>query len=46
MSLLLDTSFLYAFLNRTDQNHERVLTLDVHFAMFRPSHCDAFELLP
>ena len=137
MSLLLDTSFLYAFLNRTDQNHEHVLafaqtihepvilpvpaitevaylllrdlnsdavadfiaslattdfilespqipdytrasevirrygdghvdfvdaiivamaerlaitgvlTLDVrHFAMFRPSHCDAFELLP
>src|SRR5436305_3871432 len=135
MSLILDTSFLYAFLNRTDQNHERVLavaqtihepvilpaitevaylllrdlnsdavadfiaslattdfilespqipdytrasevirrygdghvdfvdaiivamaerlaitcvlTLDVrHFAMFRPSHCDAFELLP
>src|SRR5712692_269772 len=25
----------------------RILTLDVrHFAMFRPSHCDAFELLP
>ena len=42
MSLILDTSFLYAFLNRTDQNHERVR----HFAMFRPSHCDAFELLP
>jgi uncharacterized protein len=25
----------------------RILTLDVrHFAMFRPSHCEAFELLP
>jgi predicted nucleic acid-binding protein len=25
----------------------RILTLDArHFAMFRPSHCDAFELLP
>jgi predicted nucleic acid-binding protein len=25
----------------------RILTLDVrHFAMLRPSHCDAFELLP
>jgi uncharacterized protein len=25
----------------------RILTLDVrHFAMFRPSHCDSFELLP
>jgi predicted nucleic acid-binding protein len=25
----------------------RILTLDVrHFAMFRPSHCAAFELLP
>jgi len=26
MSLLLDTGFLYALLNRTEQNHERVLT--------------------
>jgi uncharacterized protein len=25
MSLLLDTGFLYALLNRTEQNHERVL---------------------
>lgn len=25
----------------------RILTLDVrHFAVFRPSHCEAFELLP
>lgn len=25
----------------------KILTLDVrHFAMFRPSHCEAFELLP
>jgi predicted nucleic acid-binding protein len=25
----------------------RILTLDArHFAMFRPSHCEAFELLP
>jgi len=27
MSFLLDTSFLYAFLNRTDQNHERVVAV-------------------
>src|SRR6266478_2517454 len=27
MSLILDTSFLYAFLNRTDQTHGRVLAV-------------------
>jgi uncharacterized protein len=27
MSLLLDTGFLYALLNRTEQNHERVLAV-------------------
>jgi len=27
MSFLLDTSFLYAFLNRKEQNHERVLAV-------------------
>ncbi len=27
MSFLLDTSFLYAFLNRKEQNHERVLAI-------------------
>jgi predicted nucleic acid-binding protein len=31
MSFLLDTSFLYAFLNRKEQNHERVLAVRKRF---------------
>ncbi len=38
MSLLLDTGFLYALLNRTEQNHERVIavTRTIHEAVILP----------
>jgi uncharacterized protein len=38
MSLLLDTGFLYALLNRTEQNHERVLaaTRTIHEPVILP----------
>src|SRR5882672_11870152 len=38
MSLLLDTGFLYALLNRTEQNHERVfaVTRTIHEAVILP----------
>lgn len=38
MSLLIDTGFLYALLNRTEQNHERVLavTQTIHEPVILP----------